>query len=56
MAIHGARFVPRIRRPIRPIRPNFRIRKKPKVLYGVLRNITPPRRADLVYPYGVGGK
>ena len=54
IAIHGARHNPRLRRPIRPY---LRQRKKPKVVFGVLRNVpSPPQRADVVYPYGIGGK
>ena len=54
MTIYGARHNPRLRRPIRPY---LRPRKKPKVVFGVLQNVpSPPRRADVVYPYGIGGK
>jgi len=54
IAIHGARHNPRLRRPIRPY---LRQRKKPKVVFGVLRNVpSPPQRADVVYPYGIGAE
>ena len=54
MAIYGARPFQRNRRPIRPY---LRPRKKPNVVFGVLQNVpSPPRRADVVYPYGIGGK
>lgn len=40
----------------RPLRPVFRPRPRPKVLYGVLRNVPkPPPKVDVVYPYGIGG-
>lgn len=47
--------VRRLSRPLRRRRPI--IHKRPKVLYGILRNVPkPPPRLDIVYPYGVGGE
>merc|ERR1712098_829765 len=51
ISIHGARPIPRLRRPIRPY---LRPRRRP-VLFGVLQKVPVKRRVDVVYPHGVGG-